>query len=638
MQIIKLSILFLFFGICANAQEKLNEPPVLSKVGFSKILEEGTFPVETLTAPDLKKIEEEDKAYGNSPRFAAPILMNLNPQNAGKWIELENGDRIWLLKVKVPGSKGMAFLYDQFHLPQGARLSMFSEGFRETIGAYSAQNNRPGGKFFTGFLYAETALLEYYEPKSQRGQGRINISRVDFVYKDISQTASSFQQIGYGTSLECHKNINCPEGVSWQKEKRGICRIVMVFDEGTGFCTGNLLNNTQKDGTPYFITGFHCQDGFTPQYDLWRFDFQYEVPNCQNTVSEPNFNSLLGCTIIAGRRENDFLLLETHNLVPDNFNAYFLGWNRQTSPPTSSINIHHPVGDVKKIATLDNTGIIHSQSLDWNNGVITPANHHFEIDYSDGTFELGSSGSGLLDNEGLFRGQLHGGFADCSSTTAFFGRLTLAWEGGGTSATRLRDWLDPLSIGVDSIHGRENILVGENVLSGRVLTETGGGVPGVKVQLSGDINRMVETDANGLYAFNNLPSGVNLIIGFERGGSVQNGIRVSDLIEIRKHILRTQMLSSPYKILAADANGSGDVKVSDLIKFSRIILRTDIDFGSVPNWSFIPASYTFSNPANPFLDMLPDIFHINNFDASVLDLNFIGVKLGDVNDSVDVGN
>ncbi|NJO86822.1 MAG: hypothetical protein HC821_01845 [Lewinella sp.] len=67
------------------------------------------------------------------------------------------------------------------------------------------------------------------------------------------------------------------------------------------------------------------------------------------------------------------------------------------------------------------------------------------MNYSAGTFEVGSSGSAFFDSNRRIRGQLNGGNPNCpGNTAAFMGRLFNSWTGGGSPTSRLSDWLDPL--------------------------------------------------------------------------------------------------------------------------------------------------------------------------------------------------
>jgi hypothetical protein len=81
---------------------------------------------------------------------------------------------------------------------------------------------------------------------------------------------------------------------------------------------------------------------------------------------------------------------------------------------------------------------------------------HWEVgNWEDGTTEPGSSGACIWDpTDGLCVGVLTGGVASCSYIGFdVFGSLDIGWEGGGTSDTRLKDWLDPLDSGVTTLVG-----------------------------------------------------------------------------------------------------------------------------------------------------------------------------------------
>jgi hypothetical protein len=74
------------------------------------------------------------------------------------------------------------------------------------------------------------------------------------------------------------------------------------------------------------------------------------------------------------------------------------------------------------------------------------------VDWDQGTTEGGSSGSPLFDPSHRVIGQLHGGYAACGNNSSdWYGRLSVSWNGGGTSSTRLRDHLDPGNTGAVTV-------------------------------------------------------------------------------------------------------------------------------------------------------------------------------------------
>lgn len=600
--------------------------------------------VEKAPRLNLKKILKEDEQFIGAPRFAAPLKVDYTLENSGEWTELEDGGLLWRLKIRSEGALGLAAFYRGVYLPPGSKLFMYSEDGKQVLGAYTFRNNRPSGQFLTGFIDGEAAVIEYYEPAPARGQGRLQVFRIDHAYhKDNYRAARQDPEeaarlsFGFGTALPCHKNANCPESDPWELQKQSVCRIVMALEEGTGYCSGTLINNTEGDGKPYVLSAFHCQNGYTPLYDLWRFDFSYQSPGCDNPATEPIPNSVLGCVQRAGRLESDFLLLEATSVIPADYNVFFSGWTRAANPPQSGVILHHPSGDIKKIASYSQAST-YNGVLVWNSTVSTPPNHHFRVEYGMGTFEPGSSGSALYDQNGRICGQLHGGLdGPCGQASGFFGRFRLSWEGGGTPDTRLRDWLDPLGLDVEILNGMGQPDLGSGSISGIITNEAGRPVAGVDITLSGPADASATTGPDGMYQFDDVPLGQPLGLALRKDDDFQNGLSSLDLVFITKHILGLDPLDTPIKIMAADVNGSNSLTTLDQIGIRKVILGIDLEFSGRPAWQFFPAGYTFSNPSNPFLEPMPDIFMINNFTEDITDMDFIGVKSGDIDDSADTG-
>ncbi|MDP4853303.1 MAG: hypothetical protein NWR22_08980, partial [Saprospiraceae bacterium] len=115
-------------------------------------------------------------------------------------------------------------------------------------------------KKLLGFFSSNKIRLELIEPPLAEIKSVIHIFRMDIGYKPVFDNIESnvskgnSETLGFGASEVCHTNIICPEGDIIQKEKNGICRIYVVVKEGIGFCTGNLVNNTKRDGKPLVLS------------------------------------------------------------------------------------------------------------------------------------------------------------------------------------------------------------------------------------------------------------------------------------------------------------------------------------------------------------------------------------------------
>ena len=108
---------------------------------------------------------------------------------------------------------------------------------------------------------------------------------------------------------------------------------------------------------------------------------------------------------------------------------------------------------------------------------------------------------------------------------------------------------------------------------------------------------------------------------------ITNGISTLDLILIQSHILGVTPLSSPYKILAADVNGSSSVTTLDMVLIRQLILGITNTYPNGQKWVFVDAGYSFPNPQVPF--NYPSDITISSA-SDLIDRDFIGVKLGDV--------
>ena len=169
------------------------------------------------------------------------------------------------------------------------------------------------------------------------------------------------------------------------------------------------------------------------------------------------------------------------------------------------------------------------------------------------------------------------------------------------------------------------------VIAGTITTEAGEGLLGATVELNGNNNVAVTTNETGTYTFNEVALDYDYSVNSMHDVDHDNGVTTFDLTVIKSHILSINLLDSPYKMIAADANNSQSITTSDIVALRRLILTMDNELLNNTSWRFVDASYTFPNPQNPWEAGFPEVLNFNNFSASQLDADFIAVKIGDVN-------
>jgi PKD repeat protein len=413
--------------------------------------------------PNIEEAKKEhDYLEKNGEMYRVSVLLdvNISMQTAGTWDILEDGTKVWRLRITSEDAKALSLHYNKFYLPEGSSLFLYNENKAQVAGAFTALNN-PGldRRFSTRIIQGETTTLEYIQPPHVTDEAILDINQISYFYRGVSALVGFYKKgkpTGFGDSGDCNVNVNCPEGDDWQNEKNGVALIYIPGGMGGGFCTGSLVNNTAEDGTPYFLTADHCGGDQTNQ-DQWEFYFNFESPDCSDPASEPGYDDIVGADKIARGPQSggtDFLLLELLTTPPASYNIYYNGWDRTDVGATNTIGIHHPSGDIMKISRSGAATV-----TTWSGGM---TNAHWEVTWQStatdwGVTEGGSSGSPFFDETTKrIVGTLTGGDASCTNQSApdAYGRFDYHWEENGAADTdQLAPWLDPVGSDPASLDG-----------------------------------------------------------------------------------------------------------------------------------------------------------------------------------------
>lgn len=172
-------------------------------------------------------------------------------------------------------------------------------------------------------------------------------------------------------------------------------------------------------------------------------------------------------------------------------------------------------------------------------------------------------------------------------------------------------------------------------IGGIISTDEDETVKDVKVSLSGSFILQNTTGSNGAFGFSCMPygQGYEYVVTPQLNMNPTNGVSNFDAVLITKHILSIQPIIGPYKRIAADVNNSHSISTADIIALRRLILHVDDTLTNNPSWRFIPESYVFPDPNNPWVEVFPETALLSNIGAGYTQVNFIGIKIGDVNGS-----
>ncbi|RMF02290.1 MAG: T9SS C-terminal target domain-containing protein, partial [Bacteroidetes bacterium] len=155
----------------------------------------------------------------------------------------------------------------------------------------------------------------------------------------------------------------------------------------------------------------------------------------------------------------------------------------------------------------------------------------------------------------------------------------------------------------------------------------------VEVSISGEMFQSMMTAADGAYEFDNLTAGGDYTVTPYRNDDHDNGVTTFDIVLISKHVLGTQLLASPYQRIAADVNRSGTITTLDMIQIRKLILNITTEFPNNTSWRFVEAGYDFPDVEDPWAEVFPELYSVNNLDGVITDADFVAIKVGDVNGS-----
>jgi len=296
-------------------------------------------------------------------------------------------------------------------------------------------------------------VIEVSLPADVESQLELRLTQVNHGYRGF---ASPGEKTGE-KSGSCNVDVVCSQGDDWRDEIRSVGRYHVTRPDGTYLCTGALVNNTAQDVTPYFLTAHHCilSAANAPTVVVY---WNYENSTCRPPGSpqsgQPGDGQLTqfntGAILRADYAPSDMTLLELDDPLDPAFNPHWAGWDNTSANPTSATTIHHPRGEEKRISFENDP----TTTTSYGTAVPGDGTHIRVADWDLGTTEPASSGAPLFNPNQRIVGQLHGGDAACGNDLPdWYGRLSVSWDGGGTTATRLRDWLDPGNTGATVLDG-----------------------------------------------------------------------------------------------------------------------------------------------------------------------------------------
>jgi hypothetical protein len=318
----------------------------------------------------------------------------VSPKTRAQKFVNRDGSEIIVLIIKSSGASGIGVHFRNFALTGGEEVYVYGPAADSIIfGPYTNKGPWGSGEFWSGTLVGDTAVIEFHTRADENGKG-FEIFEVSHIFPKLDLRLRSDQP----DVLNCELDASCYGEI----QKNAVARIT-YNDNGPFVCTGTLLNDSAQDEIPYFLTANHCVATQTVAQTVEVYWF-YQTTSCNSGVLRSDWvHQFGGANLLATQSSNDFSLLRLVNNAPAG--AWFSGWTSGIqSTGTAVFGLHHPDGFIPPAI---------NSYLRRAGGTITSTNANcFELvngyraDWTSGTTEPGSSGSGLWNSSGYLVGVL----------------------------------------------------------------------------------------------------------------------------------------------------------------------------------------------------------------------------------------
>ena len=388
-----------FATIASAASPEADAVPAAARWSVRPLAEVGRHLAPDLDRAALAREDLSRREQGLPYRFALVQEVALTPAAAGTWETLPSGRSLWRLRVTAPQVLSLNLGFRRFWLPANARLLVYPAVGTGPVQAYDASDNAAHGELWTPVVLADDVVVELEVDAALRWQVELELSSIGRGYRYFGEPAAD-------KAGACNIDVICRQGSPSLQE----IGAVGVYSLGGGtICTGFMTNNTAEDGTPYFMTAYHCnvRAGAAPSVVVY---WNFESPSCGQHGGGSKADAQSGAVLKAEYSPSDVTLLQLDDLPDPAFGVTYAGWDRGSGVPVSAVCIHHPNTQEKSIS-FENDPL--SVTSNGDNAGPGDGTHLRVGDWDLGTTEQGSSGAPLFDQDHHVVGQLHGGAAAC---------------------------------------------------------------------------------------------------------------------------------------------------------------------------------------------------------------------------------
>jgi uncharacterized protein (TIGR03437 family) len=329
-------------------------------------------------------------------------------------------------------------------------LWIYPDGDKTVAPAVLGPFSEEGFDFWSGTVFGDTAILEV-ESSNASEAPKLELDRLLHLYADTAVALSTpaegktarpaFRRAPLAATTPPAATVipaaSCEVDATCYPQYNNLASATLHFqflsDEGFSYvCSGAMINTRSSSLRPYVATANHCISSDKEASTVEAY-FNYASRTCNATpVFREDAFRVSGARYMAGGgwNDGDYALLLLNSPPPPG--TVFLGWSAAEMPfNTSFVGLHYPRGSWRRIAI----GTRRADESARVEGEFAPATSYFQLGYSLGLTESGSSGSPIMTDAGVMYGTLSYGpvppsgrtVCDLRQQTAGYGRFSSAF-------------------------------------------------------------------------------------------------------------------------------------------------------------------------------------------------------------------
>jgi hypothetical protein len=290
-----------------------------------------------------------DSAAHDRTRFAVNIPHPVSTSTQGHWTRT-GSTSTWTYNVQVPTAISLSFHATHLALPPSAVLTVTAGS---THAIYHAQDVSRGG-LWSRPLIGDTLEITLSVNSNEPSHAELQIDSLQVGYRGLGGDVADhphYRRIvatQAATGSNCTQNYSCSATAANQGPAQATVA-VLIGDQYQ--CTGTLLNNARRDGTPYVLTARHCQTGKmgggAPNAAGSVIIYWDAVSACGQTLQSIYYGPTTQSGAVTVVEQQDAWLIKL-DVPPIANDAYYAGWDARGSSFTGGYSIHHALGNDKQ--------------------------------------------------------------------------------------------------------------------------------------------------------------------------------------------------------------------------------------------------------------------------------------------------